>query len=411
MTENSLLWRLSARGRYTGALALALAASVSAVPAAAAPTPTPSPSSSQSELRLPVVPSQLAFGADECTRASGTVMAAVPWAQRQLGLSRALRFTQGAGVTVGVVDTGIATKASGLSGRASAVGGAGQDCVGHGTFLAGIIAAAPREGAGFSGVAPATRIVAARGTDVTGVPSVALVAQGIRATVDGGAKVVEVSAALLKGNAALTSAVKYAADHDVLLIAPAVPDSTLPRAADGEARPPLSFWPAASDGVVSVLDIDIDGRRSDDAVTPKKADLSAPGAGVSGIGLAGKGHYIANGASVAAAFVAGTAALVRSYHPELSAQQVAQRLKSTSYPAEVPVLDVNGALTGILPAGPASPPRFSSEIHLTPERGDAGAIRRSVVLTGACVLLGVGIWGAMVLVRRSRTNQLAASRT
>ncbi|MEU3186696.1 S8 family serine peptidase [Streptomyces sp. NPDC006923] len=356
-----------------------------------------------------MVPSQLGFGADECTKASGTVMTAVPWAQRQLGLGRALRFTQGAGVTVGVVDTGVATKVSGLSGRASAVGEAGQDCVGHGTFLAGIIAAAPREGAGFSGVAPAARIIAARGTDVAGVPDAALVAQGIRATVDGGAKVVEVSAALLKGSAALTSAVKYAADHDVLLIAAAVPDGTLPRPADGESPQPLSFWPAASDGVVSVLDIDIDGRRADDAVVPKKADLAAPGAGVSGIGPAGKGHYIANGASVAAAFVAGTAALVRSYHPELTAQQVAERLKNTSYPADVPVLDVNGALTRIQPAGARSQPRASSEIHLVPQRGDDGATRRALVLTGGCAALGAGIWGALALVRRRRTDRLSGS--
>ncbi|WP_394816577.1 S8 family serine peptidase, partial [Streptomyces lancefieldiae] len=36
----------------------------------------------------------------------------------------------------------------------------GTDCIGHGTFVAGLIAAAPRPGTGFAGVAPEARIVA-----------------------------------------------------------------------------------------------------------------------------------------------------------------------------------------------------------------------------------------------------------
>lgn len=399
MIENSTKRRLSPRGRYGGAVALALVAYAGgALPAVAEPTPLPSPSM----LQLPVVPSSLTFGASECTKASGTVMKQVPWAQRQLGLERARQFSVGDGMTVGVVDTGVSTRARGLSGRVLGAG-SGQDCVGHGTFIAGIIAAAPSAGAGFSGVAPGTKIFAARGTDTAGVPSAALVAQGIRAAVDGGAEVVDVSSALPKGSSALTSAVKYAASHDVLLVAPGVPDGTLVSAGDDAPRA-LPFWPAASETVVSVVDCDIDGERPDGSLVPKRADLAAPGQGVTGIGPSGKGHYLGNGASVAAAFVAGAAALVRSYHPELSARQVAARLKSTSYPAEVPHLDLNGALTGVLPAEETSVPEASTAIRFTPGRSDEGAVRRAWALTGGCVLLVLGVWAATALARRNRAR-------
>lgn len=408
MTESRFTPRRGRYGRCGSVLALALVATLGAVPAAAAPTPDPSPA--RSTLRLPVIPAQLGFGATECTKASGTVMKAVPWAQRQLGLSRVRQFSEGDGVTVGVIDTGVSTTAGSLSGRVTAGPGAAQDCVGHGSFIAGIIAAAPRTGTGFSGVAPGAEIFAARGTDPAGVPSAALVARGIRAAVDGGAKVVEVSAALPSGGSALASAVKYAANHDVLVIAPAVPDAA-PRSTGGDAPPAMAFWPAAAPGVLAVADLDIDGARPDGEFVPKKVDLAAPGQGVTGIGPSGKGHYLGNGSSVAAAFVAGTAALVRAYHPELNAQQVAGRLKSTGYPAEIPHLDVNGALTGILPAAPAAATASSSAIRLNPKADDGAVVRRALTMAGGCVLLGLGLWAGTALGRRSRAGRPAGPHT
>jgi hypothetical protein len=411
MTESTFMRRIPPRGRYGCAVALALTASVTAMPAAAA-APAPTPSSSAPALKLPVIPARLDRGSADCTKGSATVMKSVPWAQRQLGLSRAGMFSGGAGVTVGVVDTGVSAKAHGLSGRVTAAGDASTDCVGHGTFIAGIIAAAPGAGAGFSGVAPAAHIFAASGTDAAGTPGAALVAQGIRSAVDAGAGVVDVSEALPRGSKALTSAVEYAAKHDVLVVAPGVPDGT-PVTSDDDAPPPMAFWPAAEEGVISVLDIDIKGQRPDGSLVPRRADLSAPGQGVTGIGPSGAGHYLGNGSSVATAFVAGAAALVRSYHPELSAEQVAGRLRATAYPAEVPALDINGALTGVLPSaggtGVKAPRAADSSIHLTADGGDAGAVRRALLLAGGCVLLALGLWCGSALLRRSRAARPAGS--
>ncbi len=137
----------------------------------------------------------------------------MPWEQHSLGLSGVRQRGSGAGVTVAVVDTGVSQQAPTLKGRVTAVGGAGVDCVGHGSFVAGIIASAPAKGVRFAGVAQGARVLGVRGTDEHGVATAAGVAAGIRAAVDAGARIVEVSPALVQGSDALTSAVRHAADR------------------------------------------------------------------------------------------------------------------------------------------------------------------------------------------------------
>ncbi|MEV5493498.1 S8 family serine peptidase [Streptomyces bobili] len=317
---------------------------------------------------------------------------ALPWAQHRLGAGGLARFGEGDGITVGVVDTGVSASSEALRGRVAGAPAALRDCVGHGTFMAGIIAAAPRSGVQFSGLAPAARILAARGTDASGVAGAELVARGIRATVDGGADVVVVSAALARTTRELTSAVRYAQQHDVLIVAPAVPDGQ-PGFTDVAAAPE-PFWPAAQHGVLAVVDVDIDGSRPDGGLVPLRADLAAPGQDVTGIGPLGEGHYLANGASVAAAFVTGAAALVRAHEPGLTAAQTAERLKRGSYPADVPRLDVVGALTGVPPSERPGPTFQDSSVRLRPAAGHNPAQGRAVALAGLC-LVGALVLGAV----------------
>ncbi|MFF8593829.1 S8 family serine peptidase [Streptomyces sp. NPDC015220] len=385
------------------AAALLLCAAVA--PAAAAPASpgaSPAPSSSAGALRLPVVPARLGAMATACTGGSGTVMTQVPWAQRLLGLGRAGLLTDGAGVTVGVVDTGVSTKAAALSGRVTARPDAGSDCVGHGTFVAGLIAAAPRSGVGFAGVAPGARIFAARGTDATGTADASTVARGIRAAVDAGCRVVTVSAALAANSSALSSAVRYATAHDVLLVAPAVPDDT--SAGRDRTSSATPFWPAAAPGVLSVVDFGVDGKHPDGALQPLEPDLAAPGDRVSGIGPAGDGHFVGSGASFAAAYVAGAAALVRAYRPGLTAAQTADRLERTGYPADVPRLDVDGALTGVLSPAPATEPPAATAFHAIAAVHDGGTVRRAGALTAGCAALALALAATTALRRRARAG-------
>ncbi|MFB6992304.1 S8 family serine peptidase, partial [Streptomyces sp. NPDC056304] len=124
------------------------------------------------KVRLPVMPARLEAG-DPCTGGSKARATAVPWEQQNLQLARTWAFGKGAGVKVAVVDTGVSADAPTLAGRVSVVGGAGTDCVGHGTFVAGLIAAAPAENVRVAGVAQESRIIAVRGTDERGTATAA----------------------------------------------------------------------------------------------------------------------------------------------------------------------------------------------------------------------------------------------
>ncbi|MGP2438319.1 S8 family serine peptidase [Streptomyces sp. JW3] len=380
-----------------GALALLLAAGVcgaGAQRAAAADGDT---------VELPVLKAELT-ATDSCTEGSGRRATAVPWEQVGLQLGRAWQFASGAGVTVGVVDTGVSTSVPALKGRVTAVGAAGTDCVGHGTFVAGLIAAQVEKGVKFAGVAPQSRVLAVRGTDERGAVTPGRVAEGIEAAVEGGAKVVTVSAAFGADTAALRSAVEAAAKKDVLLVAAAVPD--VPTGGVSEDPPAQDFYPAASDGVLSVLDVDKNGDRPTGAYTTGSALLAAPGDGVVGIGPAKDGHYIGSGASLAAGFVAGAAALVRSVHPELTAAQTASLLRSTAYPAEVPRVDPYAAVTSVLPstAAVAAPKDQAAAVSMPPDKA-AGPLRRALwpAVGGLAVVITV-VWLAIVIPRGRRNG-------
>jgi membrane-anchored mycosin MYCP len=268
----------------------------------------------------------------------------LPWAQEYLDPERAWPFTEGEGVTVAVVDSGVDAdhpqlrrKGKVLRGRDFFLVGtlpATYDCVSHGTGVAGIIAADPAKGVGFHGIAPHVKILPVRISDremtdegATRVIDPDVLARGIRYAADQGAKVINLSLSGLRDHKQVRAAIKYAQSKDALIVA-AVGNAQ--NNGDGEAD--LPSYPAAYDGVLGVGSIDIEGARSSNSQIGRYVDLVAPGDGVlSTTRIAG--HQYVRGTSFAAPFVSGTAALVRSAWPELDAQEVARRLLATATPA------------------------------------------------------------------------------
>ncbi|MFJ4830558.1 S8 family serine peptidase [Streptomyces sp. NPDC088747] len=362
-------------------------------------------SADDTPVRLPVMPARLDADA-ACTSTSSQRATTVPWEQRSLQLTRTWPFSDGSGVTVAVVDTGVSTTAPALSGRVGAVGAAGQDCVGHGSFVAGLVAAATVDGVRFAGVAQRARILGVRGTDERGAATAQSVASGIKAATAAGADVITVSPALVQGSEGLTKAVEAALAKDVLVVAAAVPDPPTKSSAQDEEPTAREYWPAAQSGVLSVLDVDAQGQRPDDALLPRVADLAAPGDGVVGIGARGSGHFIGSGASFAAAYVAGAAALVRSAHPDLTAAETAARLTASAYPDDVPRLDPFAAVTEVAPesAARAEAPAPGAAVRL-PEDEAALPVRRAVLFAaaGAALILLV-TWAALTLPRARTRN-------
>ncbi|AGM08039.1 type VII secretion-associated serine protease mycosin [Amycolatopsis keratiniphila] len=316
-------------------------------------------------------PAPLPTGQKGCLPPPAATEPGVPWAQQRMAVDRVWSLTKGAGVTVGVVDTGVDGRTPQLSGGRVKPGldvttperkPADDDCFGHGTFVAGIIGAAVLEGTGFAGVAPEATILPIRCAITTpdGSPPVltaAEMAEGIRAAVDGGARVINISASTDTPDQGLADAVRYAAQRDVVVVASA--------ANSAQQGDPITY-PASYPTVIAVGAIDMTGKKADFSQTGKFLSLVAPGVGITSIGPGGGGHWVGSGTSYAAPFVAGVAALVRAYRPQLSAEQVKHRLEATAdHPAaELPdtrlgwgTVNAMAAVTTLLPeeAGSGGP--------------------------------------------------------
>lgn len=253
---------------------------------------------------------------------------AASWGQTLLTPSRAWSVADGSGVKVALVGTGVDGSASGLAGRVLAgtniVGGNGRGdtrCAGSGTVLAGIVAGDDGVGGKTFGVAPGARIVPVRaGTDEL---SPRHAATGITVATAAGARVILVDAGVDAASPEVRAAISDAIARDAVVVLPA------------------SAGAGPTAGLLRVGAIAPDRRPADD-YPDGAVDLLAPGVGVASIGPPG------SGAEYAAAFVAGTVALVRSAHPELSAADVARQVLATVADG---VVDPAAAVTAPLPAG------------------------------------------------------------
>ncbi|WP_148086315.1 S8 family serine peptidase [Micromonospora sp. HM5-17] len=250
------------------------------------------------------------------------------WGQALLTPSRAWTVANGSGVKVGIVGSGVDGATPELAGRVAVgvdlVRGSGRGdtgCGGSGTALAGIVAGDDGAGGESFGVAPGARVVPVKAG--SGRLSSRLAATGIDVAVASGVQVILVGADVDAENPAVRAAVSAALGHDVIVVLPA------------------SAGAARADGLLRVGAIGPDRQPAEnhpgDAV-----DLLAPGVGVASIGRPG------SGAEYAAAFVAGTVALLRSAHPELRAAEVTRQVLATVRDGTV---DPVAAVTTPLPAG------------------------------------------------------------
>lgn len=252
-----------------------------------------------------------------------------PWAQKRLAFQRVWGLTRGQGVKVAVVDSGVDVGHTMLEGRVAdytdLTGTGKRDCAGHGTGVAALIAGRDltAQGVPLAGVAPGAGLVIVKqqnaDRDEHGgerLPS------AIRKAVDVGAQVVNVSIAAAP-SPALEQAVRYAQDHDAVVVA-AAGNVTKDDGNDGPA------YPASYPGVISVASLGEDGHRIESSGLQTRVDLGAPGRDLTIPWPGGGYNPQAEGTSFAAAYVSGVVALVRASHPALHQDQVVRRVLSTA---------------------------------------------------------------------------------
>jgi membrane-anchored mycosin MYCP len=413
---------LIAAGQAPGALAASPSPTASATsratPAASASpsaTPTADPPHSPAPPAKPPAPFEQAIlpkPSHDCHPSTPPVKRVTvrPWAQHALALAAAWRLSRGAGITVAVVDSGVDDSPL-LRGRVRAVTFTGHgygDCVGHGTAVAGIVAAASEQAKGllFAGVAPAARILSVKVTN-SDKTSTAALAQGIRYAALHGAKVINVSATVVGDNPILRSAVHYALGRGCVLVAAAGNDT------DSGQRGP--YYPASYPGVVSVGAVTRSETLAAFSDRHSRAAVTAPGDALTstwpGGYLASHGTTDLSGTSYSAAFVSGVAALVWSRFPKLTAAGVVHRIEASADGTIGPgsgrgLVDPVQALSAILLPGGQGTPAAAQPVTIPgapthpPEPKTAAVAITSGALGGA-FLVAVGA----VVIRQGRKRR------
>jgi membrane-anchored mycosin MYCP len=357
------------------------------------------------------------LASSDCVGPNHAVRAKAPWAEQQLRPSAVWDMTQGAGQIVAVLDSGVSAAAPALAGAVLpgldvATGkSADTDCAAHGTFVAGIIAARPTTGSGFTGLAPRARILPVNVINANGDATSAAVATGISYAVAHGATIIDVSPAVTPGpSAELRAAVAAAEARNVVVIAPVN--------ADGTSTSNQVSFPAAYPGVVAVTATSSSGAADVGGSGGVAVSLAAPGSEVTSIGPLGPGEVTASGPALATGFVAGTAALVRSYYPQLSAAQVVQRMEATANPPgdTLPDPEVGygivapyTAVTTVLQEKSGNSAPASSAIHLPPlQQPDTWPSTAIVLVCSAVFVSVVGAAAGGYIIRQGRRRKWAA---
>ncbi|MET9182049.1 type VII secretion-associated serine protease mycosin [Kitasatospora aureofaciens] len=258
--------------------------------------------------------------------------------------------SQGDGVVVAVIDTGVNQDHQDLVGQvlpgADFSGGTTDgrvDSDGHGTGMASLIAGHGHGAqAGIMGLAPKAKIlplkVGSDGDGPSAQPNASSqqhdLANAIRFAVDHGAGVVNISlAGDSRFDSNLRKAVNYAVSKDVVLVS-----GTGNTGADKDVQ-----YPAAFPGVVAVGAVDSNGAVWEKSTSGPETTLVAPGVGIYRATAKSSTSYDrVSGTSDATAYVSATAALIRSKYPNLSAGQVINRMiKSATPPANGTVVPNN----------------------------------------------------------------------
>jgi membrane-anchored mycosin MYCP len=365
---------------------------------------------------------------------------------RRLDLAAAWQLSRGEGQRIAVIDTGVARHARladvEAAGDYVSAGDGTQDCDGHGTVVAGIIAAAadPDDPTHFAGIAPAATLLAIRQSTTKfgpadepgrgGFGDVDTMASAVRTAADLGATVINISSVACGtgplDDGRLGAALAYAVDVKDAVVVTAAGNAGGAGQCPRQSASPEMTWDTATvavspawydDYVLTVGSVDDTGAPSSFSLAGPWVDVAAPGENMVSLNPGGSGLVDAlpalgrsmplSGTSYAAPVVSGLAALIRARFPTLTARQVMQRIESTAHGSHGgwdPVVG-NGVVDPVAALGAgegrAAPPPES------PEHGAAGtpagqARSTAVIGAGVCATVLAAAMATMSLAARLR---------
>jgi len=366
---------------------------------------------------------------------SDEIRSSQQWVLNMLDLPAAWNVSQGAGVTVAVIDSGVNPSVSDLAGSVLT----GPDLTGlstqpsdpdwgvHGTWMASIVAGHGHDGGsdGIVGVAPQAKVLSIRVIPDKGDPGYRAyddekeariqqsLASAIMDAARDGAKVISMSIGYSTPSSAVRAALQYAQSRGVVLVA-----SSGNSGQDDQVRSsnlaPVSF-PAEYPGVLSVAAVNSAGTVASFSSDNLSVQVAAPGVNVPAEGRDG-GYWLVSGTSPACALVAGVAALIESRYPGMSPGLVDAALTSsasgTGYNTKTGFGTVNAAAAlraagQLAAAKPRSSPQASSGLFgggpaavpaapIAPRGAGQGVLYGLLGLAG----LGLLVYGWRRLARR-----------
>ncbi|MDI6791398.1 MAG: S8 family serine peptidase [bacterium] len=214
-----------------------------------------------------------------------------------------------------------------------------MDFHGHGTHVAGIVAAVADNGIGSAGLAYGGKVMAVRSGYKTAGGSGWLedddCAAAIIYAADNGAKVINMSWGGPSPSSVIQDALNYAASAGCLLIAAA-----------GNSSSSSPFYPAAAGNVLAVAATGSNDSKASFSNYGDWIDVSAPGTGIYST-LFDNTYASWSGTSMAAPFVAGLGGLIFSQNPDWDRERVAQQIKDTADNID----SINPSYAGLLGSG------------------------------------------------------------
>nr|WP_181765418.1 type VII secretion-associated serine protease mycosin [Streptomyces albidus (ex Kaewkla and Franco 2022)] len=286
-----------------------------------------------------------AEGSEPCANPP-KVYKGMPWSLERILLDDLWKQSMGEGVRVAVIDTGVDVKHPQLKRAVDAGSGLNTlpkgkpkkneqpvtrgkqngttDTVGHGTKVAGIIAARRSTDTKFAGLAPQSTIIPIRQNDENGRGTAKTLAQAIDHAVSKKADVINISqdtTEALKPDSVLKESVDKALAADVVVVASA--------GNDGLGGNVKETYPASFDGVLAVASSDRNNERAPFSQSGEFVGVAAPGVDMVST-MPGGGHCADNGTSFSAPYVAGVAALIKAEHKDWTRQQIVAQIEQTA---------------------------------------------------------------------------------